>query len=543
MRGSGKERAQTGRFPVCGIARERAKTSGAGTTAHDHINGETFMRTRSLRYITAALAAAVLLLTAAVLIPTGGSRPAERNAFAADGGEMRVHFIDCGQADACFIQLPDGKSMLIDTGENKRDSYGAVIDYLGVTTIDYLILTHSDADHVGGATHVLEEYEFKTIYRPAYACSPESGNEYCKDPAYEMSAEDGTGFYVDDVAYKKESYKTYSNVITAVYEETYTENGETHKAEVYVTNPYNSEINHIEGEGAEYTFDFYSPIDVASYSDSNDFSPIMVLSYASRDFVMTGDAEKDNEADFVDYINNTAREGDYDGHFDRFLDGSFTADVIKMGHHGSRTSSSEGLLEIMTSNPAKRANIFTIFSCGVDNKYGHPHAKTLKRLMDMGFSAERIERTDLNGNIAFGVTADGTLTLGEEKTDVTIEQKLTTGSTDSRPQTTIADNEVDPDEAVDDLPDTRPEPPEEETPDPGEETPGEEIPDTEPGVVDPGEEMPDLFDPDTWARSPAEWHILQWVVIAVAVIVIIIVIAVIAVRAGKKKKRGGRRRR
>ena len=141
------------------------------------------------------------------------------------------------------------------------------------------------------------------------------------------------------------------------------------------------------------------------------------------------------------------------------------------------------------------------------------------------------------------MTADGTLTLGEEKTDVTIEQKLTTGSTDSRPQTTIADNEVDPDEAVDDLPDTRPEPPEEETPDPGEETPGEEIPDTEPGVVDPGDEMPDLFDPDTWARSPAEWHILQWVVIAVAVIVIIIVIAVIAVRAGKKKKRGGRRRR
>ena len=500
------------------------------------------MRTRSLRYITAALAAAVLLLTAAVLIPTGGSRPAERNAFAADGGEMRVHFIDCGQADACFIQLPDGKSMLIDAGDNKRDSYNAVIEYidaLEIKTIDYFIMTHSDEDHIGGATHVLEEYEFKTIYRPHQQAVGTKANPY-DDPAAELTGK--YGFYVDEVG--KKDTAVYANALRAAYSETYTENGETHKAEVYVTNPYNSEINHIEGEGAEYTFDFYSPIDVASYSDSNDFSPIMVLSYASRDFVMTGDAEKDNEADFVDYINNTAREGDYDGHFDRFLDGSFTADVIKMGHHGSSTSSSEGLLEIMTSNPAKRANIFTIFSCGVDNKYGHPHAETLERLMDMGFSAERIERTDLNGNIAFGVGADGTLTLGEEKSDVTIEQKLTTGiSTENHPHAVIEDNEVDPDEAVDDLPDTRPEPPEEETPDPGEETPGEEIPDTEPGVVDPGEEMPDLFDPDTWARSPAEWHILQWVVIAVAVIVIIIVIAVIAVRAGKKKKRGGRRRR
>lgn len=542
MRGRGKERTQTGRFPVCGIARERAKTSGAGTTAHDHINGETFMRTRSLRYITAALAAAVLLLTAAVLIPTGGSRPAERNAFAANGGEMRVHFIDCGQADACFIQLPDGKSMLIDAGDNKRDSYNAVIEYidaLEIKTIDYFIMTHSDEDHVGGATHVLEEYEFKTIYRPHQQAVGTKANPY-DDPAVGLTGE--YGFYVDEVGEKDTA--VYANALRAAYSETYTENGETHKAEVYVTNPYNSEINHIAGEGAEYTFDFYSPIDVASYSDSNDFSPIMVLSYASRDFVMTGDAEKDNEADFVDYINNTAREGDYDGHFDRFLDGSFTADVIKMGHHGSSTSSSEGLLEVMTSNPAKRANIFTIFSCGVDNKYGHPHAKTLQRLMDMGFSAERIERTDLNGNITFGVGADGTLTLGEEKSDVTIEQKLTSGiSTENNPHAVIEDNEVDPDEAVDDLPDTRPEPPEEETPDPGEETPGEEIPDTEPGVVDPGDEMPDLFDPDTWARSPAEWHILQWVVIAVAVIVIIIVIAVIAVRAGKKKKRGGRRRR
>ena len=466
------------------------------------------MRTRSLRYITAALAAAVLLLTAAVLIPTGGSRPAERNAFAADGGEMRVHFIDCGQADACFIQLPDGKSMLIDTGENKRDSYGAVIEYidaLGVTTIDYLILTHSDADHVGGATHVLEEYEFKTIYRPHQEATGTSSNPY-EDPAAELSGK--YGFY-DEV--QEKATRVYADALEAAYAETYSENGTTKKAEVYVTNPFDSEINHIEGEAFDYTFDFYSPINVSEYSDSNDYSPIMVLSYASREFVLTGDAEKENEADFVSLV-QTASVGDYEGRYDKFIKNEFTADVIKMGHHGSSTSSGEDFLEIMTANAAKRPNIFTIFSCGEENKHGHPHVETLERLMDMGFSAERIERTDLNGNIVFGVTAEGALSMSEEKSDVTVAQKLTTGETSTRPQVTVEDNDADPDEAIDELPDT--------------------------GSADKEDsKLPELLDPDIWARSPLEWDVLQWVIVAIAIIVLVVIIVVSVSRSKKRRRR------
>ncbi len=470
------------------------------------------MKTTARYIMTALLCAAIVFGAAAVFtaVRTDGGI----TAYASDG-EMRVHFIDCGQADACFIELPDGKNILIDTGDNSRSSWESVIGYLdgqGVATIDYMIITHSDADHIGGATHVLEEYEVRTIYRPAYACSPESGNEYCTDPAYEMSAEDGTGFYVDSVAYKKESYKTYSETIAAIYDETYTDGSETRHSTVYVTNPFNDKINTIKGEGYDYTLGFYSPIDVESYTDSNDFSPIMVLSYASRDFVLTGDAEKDNEADFVTYVRDEAQLGDYGGRYDKFIKSEFTADVIKMGHHGSSTSSGKDFLEIMTANAEKRPNVFTIFSCGDGNSYGHPHAETLQRLMDMGFSAERIERTDLNGDIVFGVSAQGALALREENSDVSVTDKLTTGSgNSSRPQQTIKDNDKDPSEAIDALPDSAP---------------------AQSGI-------PDLFDPDTWARSPAEWHPLQWAIVIAAVVLIVAVIAV-AVYRGSKKKRGRR---
>ena len=467
-----------------------------------------------IRSITkrSALIALVIVLAAAMLIPplmmAGMSGGMQTITVSAADGEMRVHFIDCGQADACYIELPDGKSILIDAGENSSESYTAVIDYLddlGVKTIDWFIMTHSDSDHIGGADEVLENFEIRTIYRPHQEAVGTAANPY-EDPAATKSGK--YGFY-DDV--QEKATKVYADALEAAYAETYSENGTTKKAEVYVTNPFDSEINHIEGEAFDYTFDFYSPINVSEYSDSNDYSPIMVLSYASREFVLTGDAEKENEADFVSLV-QTASVGDYNGRYDKFIKNEFTADVIKMGHHGSSTSSGEDFLEIMTANAAKRPNIFTIFSCGEENKHGHPHVETLERLMDMGFSAERIERTDLNGNIVFGVTADGALSMSEEKSDVTVAQKLTTGETSTRPQVTVEDNDADPDEAIDELPDT--------------------------GSADKEDsKLPELLDPDIWARSPLEWDVLQWVIVAIAIIVLVVIIVVSVSRSKKRRRR------
>ena len=83
--------------------------------------------------------------------------------FTTAEGEMQVTFLDVGQGD-CTIVRTDGHAMVIDTGDNGEGEY--VVDYLqeeGIDVLDYLILTHPDADHIGGGDNVLESIEVKEI--------------------------------------------------------------------------------------------------------------------------------------------------------------------------------------------------------------------------------------------------------------------------------------------------------------------------------------------------------------------------------------------
>lgn len=88
----------------------------------------------------------------------------ESEIFASD---YYVSYIDVGQGNCTFVKLPDGKTMLVDGGNTM---YGEkVTNFLmkhNVTTIDYMIATHADADHIGGLVSVLENFEVKNIYRP-----------------------------------------------------------------------------------------------------------------------------------------------------------------------------------------------------------------------------------------------------------------------------------------------------------------------------------------------------------------------------------------
>lgn len=461
---------------------------------------------KAVRTFTIALFCAVYAFGALAFVFAMGT-PSETYVAYADDIGLRVSFIDCGQADSCYIEFPDDKNMLIDAGENDSDSYGSIIEFLdgeGVTTIDYFIMTHSDSDHIGGAVKIFEEYEIEVVYRPHQEATGTSSNPYT-DPA--LKGEGKYGFYGDTV--KEKATLTYANAIKAAYAET---------SEVYVFNPFDDEINRISDAAGSYTFDFLSPV-VTDYSDANNYSPIMVLSYAGRDIVMTGDAEKENEEDFVEYI-KTAKLGDYGGHYDRMIKGEFNADIVKAGHHGSETSTSREFLEIMCANEAKRVNCFTIFSCGTNNTYGHPHIETLERLFGtkkdenselesgMGFSAERLLRTDLNGDIRFGVSSEGKISVSTEK-DAEITAKLTSGYKDGTPSQTATDNGLKPSEAADKLPDK---------PSGG-------------GCADN-----ELFDPETW-KNPAEYSAIQWVIIAAVVIVLLVFIVLAVKGAAKRKKR------
>lgn len=129
------------------------------------------------------------------------------------------------------------------------------------------------------------------------------------------------------------------------------------------------------GTGAK--IDVYSPI-YESYEEFNDYSPIMKLTFGETELIFTGDAEAHAEADVV------AKYPD-----------NLKADVLKFGHHGSSTSSTEEFLQSVSPE-------YGIISCGADNKYGHPHRETLDKISKYNIKSYR---TDTQGQIT--LTSDG----------------------------------------------------------------------------------------------------------------------------------------
>ena len=79
--------------------------------------------------------------------------------------KIELHFLDVGQGDSTLVILPDGKTMLIDAGTSE---YGdTVVNYikdLDISKIDYLVMTHPDADHIGGMSEVIDNFDIATIY-------------------------------------------------------------------------------------------------------------------------------------------------------------------------------------------------------------------------------------------------------------------------------------------------------------------------------------------------------------------------------------------
>lgn len=126
--------------------------------------------------------------------------------------------------------------------------------------------------------------------------------------------------------------------------------------------------------GKNIVVDVFSPFS-NSYEDLNNYSPIVKISYGNTSFLFTGDAEELSE-------NEVLNAG-----FD------LKCDVLKIGHHGSSSSTSEKFLK--ASNPS-----IAVISVGEDNTYGHPTDTVLSRLKET-----KIYRTDINGNIV--ITSDG----------------------------------------------------------------------------------------------------------------------------------------
>ncbi len=131
-------------------------------------------------------------------------------------------------------------------------------------------------------------------------------------------------------------------------------------------------------EGTDYKAECFAPCS-EEYKELNDYSVVIKLSYGIHSFLFTGDAETLSEGEMLNAGYN--------------LD----SDVIKIGHHGSSSSSSKEFLNAVSPR-------YAIISCGEGNDYGHPHSKTLNALSNLS-GAPKILRTDLDKTIIF--KADG----------------------------------------------------------------------------------------------------------------------------------------
>ncbi len=252
----------------------------------------------------------------------------------AESNLLKVHFLDVGQGDAIFIEAPNGKQVLIDGGrpDNKVLAELAEIMPIGDRTIDIVVATHPDADHVGGLTEVLKRYKTKLLL-----ISQEGDTSIAKALLDEYRDLEISGFYA------RQGMRFL-----------------------------------LDAEHGIVADILFPDRDVRGW-EANAGSIIMRLTYGEQSFLFTGDAEAGVEGALV-----------------KAIPGLIDVDVLKLGHHGSKTSSSEIFLKAVTPEIA-------IISAGKNNSYGHPAPEVMARLKK--FSIPSLSTQD-QGTITF--VTDGT---------------------------------------------------------------------------------------------------------------------------------------
>ena len=249
-------------------------------------------------------------------------------AAAPDG--IKITYLDVGQGDSSVVELPDNKTIVIDTGTRGFQTAG-FLKYRGIKTIDALILSHGQSDHAGGMRYLLKNFKVHEIW------------------------DNGRLVYPEDL-------------ITDMHEN--------------ITHRKLQRGDIIEGKG--YRVTVLHPYDgfYTLYSDDNDEnndSIVLKVQGRKNAFLFTGDIEEEAEDDIA--------------RLEEYLKGA----VLKIAHHGSKTSTSQPFLSAVSPEVA-------VISVGRKNTYGHPHDETIQALDGI-----EIFRTDMDGAISIRETADGSL--------------------------------------------------------------------------------------------------------------------------------------
>ncbi len=225
---------------------------------------------------------------------------------------LKVVFLDVGQGDSIYIEAPNGRQILIDGGPDAKllSSLSKVMPFAD-RSIDMIIATHPDMDHIGGFPLLIDNYSITSMLE--------------------------NGGISDSKVYSSLENKIIKNKINKII---------AHR-----------NMHIVLDEEKKIYFDILFPDRDISSFDSNDASIVGKLVYGKNSFMFTGDA--------TTYIENLIGWNEKDI--------TLKSDVLKLGHHGSRTSSGISWLE-------KVGPKFAIISAGKNNRYGHPHKELLDRL-------------------------------------------------------------------------------------------------------------------------------------------------------------------
>lgn len=303
-----------------------------------------------------------------------------------ESGQLVVHYIDVGQGDCIYIAFPDGTDMLIDCGSQGGSSkyQTSALNCLKALNpdgkIDRVMATHSDTDHISYLDEVFFEFQVNNVYMPniesSYEKSFEFGNK--KGTVKELVEKSKLDKFTDD-----------DKIDTLVYAEFFIAALSEPNCNITLN------IGKYEIRGQDYTFTFYCLSQeewdrrhLNNGEQINAVSPIGILEYAGKKLVFTGDSNNSNEKYYCETY--------------PYVD----CDVLKVAHHGSRTSSSKDFLQHVKCE-------YAVISVGDGNSYGHPEQEALDRLKANGI--QKIHRTDKCGNVVLTVSHTGEMAFSCEK--------------------------------------------------------------------------------------------------------------------------------
>ena len=261
--------------------------------------------------------------------------------------KLNIYFIDVGQGDSTFIVTPKNKTILIDGGGSSSNEYdvgeSTLLPYIldrGYKKIDYIFISHFDQDHVGGILTILQELKVGKVI----------------------------------ISKQGEDSENYQKFLKLVKEK---------KIKVVIV----EKGDRIKIENNLYVDILWPDNTLIKENILNNNSIVMKMYYNDFSILLTGDIEEIAEKKILETYRGKEK--------------NLKADVLKVAHHGSKTSTIEGIVDVIKPK-------ISLIGVGKKNNFGHPNEIILNRLKDYG---AKIYRTDLDGEVSIEVNKKGKIRI------------------------------------------------------------------------------------------------------------------------------------